>query len=263
VVLCYHSVHPTKAFASATPDAFARQAAWLARECDVVPFRRILEPRLPGSPPAVAITFDDGYSDNYEYAAPILEALRLPATFFLTTGLIEGDPEVLARFRADRNAEGNEIAPLTWKEVADLERGGMEIGAHTWSHPNLAQLGPAEAEAELRRAKDVIEDRLGRPIVSMAYPYGKRNRHFSEQTMATAAALGYERCAAIAFRGVRDDDSPFAIPRFFVNGGDSLQSLQAKVRGEWDAIGWWQDRSPIWAAKLISPSDFRKGPVRA
>ena len=47
------------------------------------------------------------------------------------------------------------------------------------------------------------------------------------------------------------------------SGGDDLRSLQAKVRGDWDVIGWWQESSPRWAARLVSPSDFAQEAVRA
>ncbi|MBA3707297.1 MAG: polysaccharide deacetylase family protein [Planctomycetes bacterium] len=263
VVLCYHSIHPTNRFASASPQAFTEQLTWLRQACDVVPFSRITAARADDAKPAVAITFDDGYADNHDVALPILHDLGLGATFFVTAGFVDRDPAVLEHFQRDRGASLEEIAPLTWEQVAGLRSAGMDIGAHTWSHANLAQLPAPEVERELRRSKELLEERLGAEVATMAYPYGKRDRHFTDETMRIAASVGYESCAAVLFRGVTDSDDRHAIPRFFINGGDDLRSLQAKVRGDWDVIGWWQESSPRWAARLVSPSDFAQEAVRA
>src|SRR5437763_3891326 len=89
VVLTYHSVHPTRPFASATPNDFARHLEWLKEHCELVDFHSI--PQLVYADhhdkPVVAITFDDGYDDNYTYALPLLASMDVPATVFVTTGL--------------------------------------------------------------------------------------------------------------------------------------------------------------------------------
>jgi peptidoglycan/xylan/chitin deacetylase (PgdA/CDA1 family) len=91
LVLCYHRVaDPTHDLYSLSvrPDRFAEQVAVLARDFDVVPTSEVLG-RARGR--RVAITFDDGYADNAQTAAPILSSEGLPATFFVTTGgLAEG-----------------------------------------------------------------------------------------------------------------------------------------------------------------------------
>src|SRR6267378_6815015 len=89
LVLCYHSVHPLKSFRSASPELFEHHLHWLSGHCKVIPFSKIFN-ALSEKPdwPSVAITFDDGYADNYEYAFPLLQKYGLVATFFLTVGLI-------------------------------------------------------------------------------------------------------------------------------------------------------------------------------
>ncbi len=263
VVFCYHSIHPSKPYASATPEAFALQLDWLSAACEIVPFTDIALPRAAGSKPAVAITFDDGYADNHEHALPILARHGATATFFLTAGLVARDSAVVGHFARDRRCSSEEIASLSWEQVRDLHAAGMTIGAHTWSHANLAHLSQGDTTRELVESKRVIEEHLGVPVTSMAYPYGKRDRHFTSETMRAVSGAGYETAASVLFRGVTDVDDRRAIPRFFVNGADDLRSVQAKVRGDWDAIGWWQETSPLWAAKLISPSDFSSEAVRA
>jgi peptidoglycan/xylan/chitin deacetylase (PgdA/CDA1 family) len=101
-VLMYHKVLPD-ALASQYPLAdlvvreslFRRQAQWLARHARVLPLARALAARgneTRSRRPIVSLTFDDGYRDNLDVAAPILEREGLRATFFVTTGFVEGRP---------------------------------------------------------------------------------------------------------------------------------------------------------------------------
>lgn len=258
VALCYHSVHPSSSFASASPELFDRQLAWLAEHCDVIPLRALLDAAADRERrrPTVAITFDDGYADNYDFAFPLLRKHGLPATFFVTAGLSDGDAAVHERFQALRGVPAGEIQPLGWTQAREMVAAGLEIGAHTYSHPNLIKLPPDEVRRELSVSKEIIEERLGTPIDQLAYPFGKPRRQFDDSTVAAAAECGYRYAAAILFRSVHAGDSPLALPRFFATR-DSVDDLAAKIRGDWDYLGIWQERAPRPLAKLVSPQDFR------
>jgi peptidoglycan/xylan/chitin deacetylase (PgdA/CDA1 family) len=257
VVLCYHSVHPSLSFASATPATFARHLDWLVRTCDVIPLAEALRPeRRPArSRPAVALTFDDGYLDNFKFAFPLLLSRGLPATFFVIAGFIDRQASVMERQQTLRRAGPDKVQPLEWDHLRAMRDGGMEIGAHTYSHPNLAALSEDKARDELTRSKCLIEDRLEQPVRRMAYPFGKPNCHFTRRTVALVEEAGYEAACAVVFRAVRPGDSPFAIPRLFVTR-DSVAGLRDKVLGAWDLVGWWQERCPLWLARTVSPADF-------
>ena len=246
VVLCYHSVHPTASFRSATPELFAQHLVWLKQNCTVVQFASAVQaadqPR--GDRPVVAITFDDGFADNYEYAFPLLQEHGVPATFFLTVGLLEKNLVILKRLHSLWAAHPGEIRPMNWPAVREMQQAGMEVGAHTYSHPNLAQVDRYEAELELRRPKEIIEDRLGAPVRVIAYPFGIPGRHFTRDTVAIVANAGYEYAAAVTWRGIRASDSRFQIPRFTCTG-DSIRMLGDKVSGAWDMLGMWQERVPV------------------
>jgi peptidoglycan/xylan/chitin deacetylase (PgdA/CDA1 family) len=203
----------------------------------------------------VALTFDDGYADNYDFALPLLQSRRIPATFFVTAGLLERDPAVVARMQTLRRSTCEDVRPLEWAQVKAMSAAGMEIGAHTYSHPNLAGLSRMKAWDELRRSKHIVEDRLGDKVRSMAYPFGKPGRHFTRETESLVEELGYEYACAVLFRSVRAADSRFAIPRLFVTR-DSVTALRDKVLGAWDLIGTWQEQCPMWLARLVSPVDF-------
>lgn len=254
VVLCYHSIHPTKVFATVTPALFEEHLRWLRENCELVPFSRILEGAKDHerSRPTVAVTFDDGYADNYEYAFPLLSKWCVPTTFFVTVGLLERDPGVIRRFCLWRNdASYEDVRPLEWNQVKEMMRAGMEVGSHTYSHANLARLDPASVEVELRLSKEILQERLGERINMMAYPFGRPKLHFTRESVEVARRVGYEYGAAVVFRGVQESDSPFAIPRFFVTR-DEINVLKEKVLGTWDLLGRWHETAPLWLMRMVS-----------
>jgi peptidoglycan/xylan/chitin deacetylase (PgdA/CDA1 family) len=255
VVLCYHSIHPRKSFATAAPEQFARHLDWLCTNCEIVPLRQVMDVAANRSGrPRVALTFDDGYEDNYTYAFPLLSEYRATATVFLTIGALERDASVLAKLRMLRGATDDDIAPLEWTQVAEMRQNGIEFGSHTYSHANLARLSYEDARLELARSKAIMEERLDAAVDSLAYPFGKPQRHFTRETVTLARAVGYERAAAVLFRRVRATDDVYAIPRFFVD--ESVPALIAKVRGDWDLVGAWQELAPEWLARIVSPVDY-------
>ncbi len=259
IVFCYHSVHPRRRPLSTTPELFERHVEWLNEHCRVTSLLDLVdnaEVPATGSPLA-AITFDDGYEDNHSIALPILARHKTTATFFVTAGLVERDPAVLRRFQQMLQCGADEVVPLDWSQVRELRSSGMDIGAHTYSHPNLARLSRRKAEMEVRTSRDLIGDRLGTAIDLFAYPFGKPKVHFTTATTEIVRAAGYRLAAAVTFRGVRRSDSPLAVPRFFTDG-DSLTKLEAKVQGAYDLVGWWQEQVPRWLMRLVSPDDFTR-----
>lgn len=259
IVFCYHSVHPNRGFASTTPEAFERHVQWLKAHCRVVTLADVVaNPNTrTGGTPLVAITFDDGYEDNHSYALPILSKHGVPATFFITAGLVDKDPTVLRRLQGLWGCGPDDVVPLDWQQVRELRASGMDIGSHTYSHPNLARLSALETEHELRRSTDIISDQLGAAVDMFAYPFGKPFVHFTPTTTDVVRAHGYRMAAAVTFRGVRDSDSVFTIPRFFTDG-DDVTKLDAKIAGLYDVIGWWQDHAPLSVKRLVSPDDFTR-----
>jgi peptidoglycan/xylan/chitin deacetylase (PgdA/CDA1 family) len=259
VALCYHSVHRDKPFATVTPEMFERHLAWISEHCDAVLFDGTGVAMAQGPEhrdrPLVMVTFDDGYDDNFDNALPLLQKYGVPATFFLTTGFIERDPATLDRFGSERQSDSAMMGALEWSQIEEMRSAGMVFGAHGHTHRNLATLsGPALAD-ELRISRDILQQRLSQPVLSMAYPYGKPGVHFTDETVRVVADCGYELCASITLRGIRPSDPNLAIPRFFV-ARDEVATLEEKVLGLWDAIGLWQSHSPMWARRLLSPADF-------
>jgi peptidoglycan/xylan/chitin deacetylase (PgdA/CDA1 family) len=260
VVLCYHSVHPRRPFHSTPPAVFEQHLAWLTEHCRVTSLNDIMTgpaPDIDDRKPRVAITFDDGYEDNHSYALPLLLKWHAPATFFVTTGFVERDPAVLGRFAALLQCGSSDIVPLEWTQVRELHRAGMDVGSHTHSHPNLAGLSRAQTEDELRTSSIILGDQLGCAVTAFAYPFGKPRVHFTAMTCDVVRATGYRIGAAVTFRALRPSDSTFRVPRFFTDG-DSIEKLSAKVRGDYELVGRWQEYAPLPVLRMVSPLDFQR-----
>jgi peptidoglycan/xylan/chitin deacetylase (PgdA/CDA1 family) len=258
VGLCYHSIDPSASYSSASPQLFERQLAWIAEHCDVIPMREMISAAKEGERerPTVAISFDDGYADNYEFAVPLLLKYEMSATFFVTAGFIARDEAVVRRLESLRAIPSGQLRPLDWCQLSEMRAAGFEIGSHTFSHPNLIRLSRDEVTRELTQSRDVIEEGIAEPVDLLAYPFGKPRRNFNADTAQVAREAGYSSGASVLFRACSAEDDPFSVPRFFVTR-DSVDDLVAKVKGYWDYLGKWQEHSPIWVARLVSPQDFR------
>jgi peptidoglycan/xylan/chitin deacetylase (PgdA/CDA1 family) len=241
VILCYHSIHPTLTFASATPQEFDEQVRWMKQHCSVVSLIEALED-AGGSGwngrPRVALTFDDGYVDNFVHAMPVLLEHGVTATFFVTTGFVDRDVEAVARMRSIRRTD---VTAVTWDQVSEMRRAGMDIGSHTVTHANLVEVTEEIARSELRDSRLVLEDRLGEAISAIAYPFGVPGRNVDRRAIALAGECGYAIGASILYRDVRHHDQRMNVPRIAVKN-NSLRLLRWKIIGKLDVVGRWQER---------------------
>jgi peptidoglycan/xylan/chitin deacetylase (PgdA/CDA1 family) len=258
IVLCYHSINKSHAELSIDPAVLRHQLAFLKSEgYEFLSFgnlvRRIMRWGRPKTSIA-CITFDDGYEDNLTQAAPILSDMAIPATFFLTSGLMGGDATV--RDHVHRLTR-YESTYLSVPQVAELARYGMEIGAHTHSHPNLARLSHERVREEVVRCKAVLEDTIGHAVQSFAYPFGKKGVHYNDLTVGVVRESGYLGAATVALRAVtaREAIRIFEIPRFLIHRSHSQSSFEQIVRGHYDWIGSIQETAPAWLKAILSPDD--------
>jgi peptidoglycan/xylan/chitin deacetylase (PgdA/CDA1 family) len=185
------------------PEAFERQVAWLASgRVRVMGIDELVA--LPPTEDALAITFDDGFTNFSEIAAPRLLAHGLPVTLF-----------VVSRFAGRTNAWNGRIDPriphlplLGWTALARLCEQGVTLGAHGRTHVDLTRLAPAAMEDEVAGSADEIQCETGIRPQAFAYPYGRLTRAVSQ-----AVAETFRYGCTTEFATVSNDVGPAELPR--------------------------------------------------
>ena len=221
-VLMYHEIADTSATPSrlaVSPDVFADQLAYLRdagfHAVTAGALSAILADGagdLPERP--VVLTFDDGYGDFYSQALPLLKQHGFTGTVFQTTGGV--------------GKEGEEKRILNWRELAEIEQAGIEIGAHTCTHPQLDQLPESLMREELYASKSLLEDNLGLKVPGLAYPYG----YSSARVRRVARELGYDYAYAVGNALTTGAADPFTLPRLTVQRATSIGEFRKIVNGQ-------------------------------
>jgi peptidoglycan/xylan/chitin deacetylase (PgdA/CDA1 family) len=250
-ILMYHSisVDPQTAVCPyyrthTHPDVFGRQLRLLAAEgyktiklADVIHW---LAGGPTPPPKSVVITFDDGFSDFYLHAFPSLQELGFTATVFVPTGFI-----------ADPRRRWEDAEFLTWAEIRQMRKAGIEFGSHTVNHAELVKLPLPEVERELVQSKAELEQQLAEPALNFAYPYAfpQCNAPFARNLRALLIKAGYACCLTTEIGRVKSDDDPFRLKRLPINSLDDTPLLRAKLEGGYDWLG-----VPQRAFKLLKGS---------
>jgi peptidoglycan/xylan/chitin deacetylase (PgdA/CDA1 family) len=155
----------------------------------------------------LTITHDDGYVDNFEHAAPLLEKVGVPATFFVSSGFI--GTETVAPWDVDI---AEHLGWMTWDQVREMRVRGFEIGAHTVNHVDLGRVSAEDARAELAESRRHLERELGLSIDLFAYPFGAAD-NICPRNLEIVREVGY-RCCVSCYGGVaRNGDDVYALQR--------------------------------------------------
>lgn len=191
-VLTFHALDHTDRRSSAilfSPQVFRRGMARLhksgRRTLSLLEAVDRLRRGAPFPERSFVITFDDGYQSVYDEAFPVLQRYGMSATVFLTVGA-KG-----MRHSAGRLPSLGGRSMLSWPEIVEMQRAGIEFGAHTLTHPDLTRLTREQVEAEICESKAVIENAVGVQVSSFAYPYGyydHQSRELVQQHFACACS---------------------------------------------------------------------------
>jgi peptidoglycan/xylan/chitin deacetylase (PgdA/CDA1 family) len=244
-ILMYHSVsdslfgksHPYYQI-NCSPPVFARQMRWLRqngyRTMDLTEMWTAMETGKDVSK-TVVITFDDGYRDFYTDAFDAMRQCGFTATIFLATDRIQNSP-----VRIDG------VDYLTWSEVTELHKAGIQFGSHTVSHPDLRSLSPEQIEYELGCSKETIELKLGVAVESFSYPFAfpEEDKTFTQFLVGILENLGFENGVSTIIGRVSKNNNHYYLPRLPVNSWDDATLLRAKLEGGYDWLHW-----PQWLYK--------------
>jgi peptidoglycan/xylan/chitin deacetylase (PgdA/CDA1 family) len=164
----------------------------------------------------LSITFDDGYRDNFEVAAPILRKLGLPATFFVVTGFV--GTRTVAFW--DRNLP-RQPGWMDWDQLRELTAQGFDIGSHTDTHVDLGTADEETTRLELETSKRKLDERLGKPVRLFAYPFGMPD-NISKRAREQVRQTGFACCISAAGGANPPITSPFELTRIVVGSGYAI-----------------------------------------
>lgn len=242
--LLYHrvaDVHPNSWTISW--ERFRYQMDWLHERFDVVSLAEAQRRIAAGenSRPTVCITFDDGYAENCDKAIPWLIKQRIPVTYFVTSdNILSGRP-----FPHDV-AANCPLEPNTVAQIQALAEAGIEIGAHTRSHPDLGRVTSlAELNDEIVGSKQDLESLIDKPVRYFAFPYGLH------QNMTSA---GFAIAHQAGFAGVCSAYGAYNMP-----GDDSFHIQRIHGDPQWSRFLNWMTVDPRKIDKQVSfhPGNYR------
>jgi len=219
-ILAYHKVAICDSPLCVPPSRFLRQLQVLNRmKATLVNLEEfdMLQPG-PRRDRVVALTFDDGTIDGYTTVVPALVEREASATFFVPSATVGSDGK------------------MNWEHLREILSLGFEVGSHSRTHRNLPGLSDSELEAEIRGSKEELEDSLGVPIRSFAYPRGL----FDRRCLEVVEKAGYLR-AVVTPRGPGHVSGRYTMERVGIYSHTGLGAFTLKVTGvygELKRLGW-------------------------
>jgi peptidoglycan/xylan/chitin deacetylase (PgdA/CDA1 family) len=180
--------------------------------------------RAGGGPPPpglVALSFDDGMADNHQLLLPLLQEYEITATIYVATGFVgEANPWL---------APSSGARMMTAGELRDCLAAGVELGAHSHTHPDMLELDHATCLAEMRRSSDELVRLTGTAPRTFAYPFC----HYGPQAVAAAADAGFEAAVTCRARGGWDR---LTLKRTMITGRDGVLTFIGKVANLYEPL---------------------------
>lgn len=241
-ILCYHRFGSPASKMTITPQSFAAQLDWLARNgyrvIRLAELQGFLQARRPLPPRSVVITIDDGYESVHRHAFPLLKKHGFPATVFVYTDFIGvGDG-------------------MNWAQLQEMQRSGLvDVQSHSKSHRNLVERAANETDARYRQAidnemrvpRELLARRIeGSTIKHIAWPFGDANA----VVLDSAARHGFELGATVAPGGNAFFAQPLLLKRTMIFGDLDLEGFKTRLQ----TSRAWAAPAPAGAALLDDPA---------
>ena len=226
-VLLYHSISSGVDFDphglfTVDPHSFENQMRILAKNTDVslVGLSDCLH-AISNRSLAVAVTFDDGYKDNFYTVAPIMQKYGIPFTVFVSTALIQNKTPYF-------------LTPNELRELSMLPN--VKIGSHGVTHSRLTKLSKNELHAELISSKRCLEDITGNEVMAISYPHGAVNSKVIDAVIRAGYKIGV--CSRFDINNAASN--PLLLNRTTILAKDTNKVFLQKLNGAWDWYKWIQ-----------------------
>jgi peptidoglycan/xylan/chitin deacetylase (PgdA/CDA1 family) len=258
-ILLYHSISEdaTRAYTrwNISPSAFSEQLDLLQEQgytpltiSSLVSYLSGTTPSLPARP--VAITIDDGLADFYSAAFPALARHRFPATLYIASGYVS----VTSRWLTPL---GQGYRPmLTWAQLREIADQEFEIGAHSHTHPQLDTLPLDVARREIFSSKAILQDQLGVPVTSFAYPHGYSNPAVRRLVLQA----GFTSACAVMHAMSSPHDDRYALARIIITPQLRLDAFDSLLQGHGLPLAPFPERSQtrLWRVIRRSLAYFKR-----
>lgn len=264
-ILLYHSINELRQNdVNVRESQFRKQLDFLRTRYSVIALEEAVATLKKGVRPlkrCVALTFDDGYKDNYQVAFPLLKEKGFHATIFLLTG---GGPNRELTHLIDDQPQYNRL--LSWEEVREMASAGISFGSHGETHVRLTDLPTDPLTRETLSSKEKIETEIRGPVYFFSYPYGV-DGDFDRRAEFFVRETGYEAAFSAIFGTNGEQGNPYALKRIGIEASDTLFTFRAKLNGALSLLSLL-DFPPIrWVIRWFdsfllgrAPTSLRKEP---
>jgi peptidoglycan/xylan/chitin deacetylase (PgdA/CDA1 family) len=227
-VLGYHGVARSRlredlSLLQVSPDRFRTHLQLLLaagfRFVTVAELARRADGGVP-EPGLAVVTFDDGMHNNFTIARPILDEYGIPATVYVTIGLIGG--------RSPWIGPAGDGAIMSESQLRELAGAGWELGAHSMTHADLSTLDYAACRREIEESRDTLERITGARVQTFAYPFGRYG------PAAVAAARDAGLLAAVTTGS--GSWAPFEMTRAMIGAIDPMPIVLLKLTDSYEPL---------------------------
>jgi peptidoglycan/xylan/chitin deacetylase (PgdA/CDA1 family) len=184
------------------------------------------------------LSFDDGFRNNFTNALPVLIEHKVPAIFFVPTGIVSADWKTAQHYCINTTSYRGTMEMMTWDDLSEIILQGFEIGSHTRTHARFSSISsnPQAIEDEIHGSKNDLEAYLNIQCKYIAWPYGTL-ADSDRTSLSAVSTAGYTACFG-AFRGTvkPNETDMFSIPRHHFEVEWPIQHIQYFARGNYESI---------------------------